>query len=164
MTTWAEINRELAELKTWQKILASNTWKSGFAHTVAASVFYNMADDATRFKVWIIMCKVASEYHLDIYYYTFQNAQQNKIAVGRKNPNKGNARTTPFTITQTYFHKGNDNPDIIKFDQVADAATLKHWLPTLNWPKYLNQIPARANNAIYLPNDFADLLAQKKEN
>ena len=161
ITTWADINSDLEGRTNWQEIITSNTWKKHFAGTVAASVFDNMTDDNTRFKVWTMMCKVASKYHLDIY---FHNSGP-RITVGRKESTDPRASTTPFIITTTLFQKGQDNPDKIDFDKVTDSTALDDWLknPNPKYPLNLENIKQRENNAIYLPNDFAKLPAQEQD-
>ncbi len=156
ITTWADINSDLEGRTNWQEIITSNTWKKHFAGTVAASVFNNIADENTRFKVWTIMCKVASEYDLDIYYYTFKNPELNRVVVGRRAPTETRTTKTPFSITTTVFYKGARNPDTIFFNQIADSQQLIEWFinPELNNPLNLENIQQRENNAIYLPNDF----------
>ncbi|MCB1656965.1 MAG: AAA family ATPase [Pseudomonadales bacterium] len=166
--TWSIINNELIECNNWQDITNSTVWKEGFANTVANAVFGRMADDDTRFKVWGIMCEIATKYHLDIFYHNHNTIPNNsKIAVGRKSPNKKSAETTPFTITPSYFHKGNDKkdtngkpvpPDTKTFDIILNTQSVYDWLTDTktNFPKDLNKIKKREDLIIYLPSDFSN--------
>jgi hypothetical protein len=159
--TWNIINAELKDCNTWQAISNSKVWKEGFAGTVADGVFTLMANDDTRFKIWGIMCAIATQYDLDIFYH----AGSKKIAVGRKDLNKKLAKTTPFTITASVFHKGDNQNDAdgnpvlngtIKFDSITDATSLQNWLEDKNsdFPKDLSKINVRSTKTIYLPSDF----------
>lgn len=164
--TWNIINEELKECNTWQSITNSKVWQAGFSGTVAENVFNSMIDDDTRFKIWEIMCAIATKYHLDIFYHKHTTIPSNsKIAVGRKNPNKKLAETTPFTINPSYFHKGNDkkdtngNPvpaDTKTFDLILNIQSLEDWLTDTetNFPRDLNKIEKREDLIIYLPSDF----------
>ena len=159
--TWNIINAELKDCNTWQAIYNSKVWKEGFAGTVADDVFKRMADDNTRFKIWGIMCDIATQYDLDIFYHTGSK----KIAVGRKDLNKKSAEATPFTITASVFHKGDNQNDedgnpvlngTIKFESITDATSLQNWLEDINsdFPKDLSKINVRPTKTIYLPSDF----------
>lgn len=161
--TWDIINEELKGCNTWQDITTSTVWKEGFANTVADDVFRRIADDDTRFKVWGIMCEISTKYHLDIFYHN----STKKIAVGRKDLNKTHAETTPFTITSSLFHKGDNKNDTdgnqvlngtIKFEQIANSISLQNWLEDTNsdFPKDLSVINTRPTKTIYLPSDFGN--------
>lgn len=168
ITTWAQINLDLAGRDTWDKIKESETWKNGFAGTVADVVFKQMAEKnniETCLRVWTMMCEVASKYHLDIYSHNYKNEKDLRITVGRKEPTDPKASTTPFIITTTLFQKGQDNPDKIDFDKVPDSTALDDWLknPNPKYPLNLENIKQRENNAIYLPSDFAKLPAQEQD-
>ncbi|HMU87799.1 MAG TPA: AAA family ATPase [Agitococcus sp.] len=161
--TWNIINEELKECNTWQSITNSKVWQAGFSGTVAENVFNSMTDDDTRFKIWQIMCAIATKYHLDIFYHN----SSNKIAVGRKDYNKSRAETTPFSIKSSTFHKGDNKNDAsgnkvlngeIEFEQIADSISLQNWLEDKNsdFPKDLSVINTRPTKTIYLPSDFGN--------
>jgi hypothetical protein len=160
--TWNIITEELTNCNTWQAITDSKVWKEGFSGTVADGVFKQMADDDIRFKIWGIMCDIAAQYDLDIFYHT---GSKKKIAVGRKDLNKKSAEATPFTITASVFHKGDNQNDedgnpvlngTIKFESITDATSLQNWLEDINsdFPKDLSKINVRPTKTIYLPSDF----------